>query len=90
MSKTKKTFKSERAIISRLKNKILKKCLKNKDKYKNFNSNTKFKFQNSKAIVTMQIQHKNRKPWTPEEEKKKHFQVIINIHRHTNTCVKIK
>lgn len=51
--------------------------------------NTKFKSQNSKAIVTMQIQHKNRKPWTPEE-KKKHLQFIINIHRHTNTCVKIK
>jgi len=66
----KKLLNQKRAIISCLKKQNVKKTLK-KHKYniKNLIQNTKFKSQNSKAIVTMQIQHKNRKPWTTEEKK---------------------
>lgn len=66
----KKIINRKRAIISRLKKQNVKKILmKQKSNIKNLIHNTKFKSQNSKAIVTMQIQHKSRKPWTPEEKK---------------------
>lgn len=34
-----------------------------------FFSKTKFPSKNSKALMTMQIRHKKRKPWSPQEKK---------------------
>lgn len=68
--KQKQMLNQKRAIISRLKKQNLKNILKKqKPNIKTLMQNIKFKSQNSKAIVSMQIQHKNRKPWTSEEKK---------------------
>lgn len=68
LQKNKKILKEKQNIINSLKQK--KKLNKtNNFKLNQFFQNTKFPSLNSKALITMQLLHKKRKPWSINEKK---------------------
>jgi hypothetical protein len=77
-------LKQKRYIIQSLKDSKKKQQTK-KIESKIFFEMTKFPSVNSKALTTMQILHKTRKPWTPKG-KKLLYLFIINHLQHINTC----
>lgn len=64
-----KLLKKKRAIITKLKNKIIQKKYKNISNVNQFFHNVNFSSKNSRSLVSMQILHKKRRTWGDNEKK---------------------
>lgn len=69
INRQKKLLSKKRLIIKRLQEKNTKRQKLSKINVKNFIQQTPFSSKNSKALVSMQILHKRRQPWTNIERK---------------------